>query len=305
MVKTPVIKVGFCVAYDWEFLKKSLPRVYDDAESICLSIDKKQLSWSGVPYEFDTDAFFSWIKEIDRQGKITVYEDDFFMPELSSIQNDNRQRTLMAQFMGEGGWHIQIDSDEYFLDFKGFAAYLKKINPNPIGLEKPINICCQSLSLFKKTARGYLVIDNTDFYNEVVPIATNKPEYLGARRNSHFNHLSPFFFIHETWARDDKQLLQKLDSWGHDNDFVNKESYIEFWRCVNEYTYQFISDFHPIQREVWNKLKYFETTDINTLCLAIGKSDLVKLDRINIWFRNSRNYNRAIFWMERIKKRLA
>ena len=53
----PKIKVGFCVAYDWELLKNSIPRVYNAADTICLSIDKNRTSWSGKKYDFDESAF--------------------------------------------------------------------------------------------------------------------------------------------------------------------------------------------------------------------------------------------------------
>lgn len=74
----PKIKVGFCVAYDWVLLKDSIPRVYDNADEICLSIDKYRTSWSGAKkYEFDENAFRSFINQIDTGHKIRVYEDFF------------------------------------------------------------------------------------------------------------------------------------------------------------------------------------------------------------------------------------
>src|SRR5690349_10266607 len=111
-----MIKVGFCVSYDWVLLKRSLPRVYGQADKICLSIDKNRRSWTGTPYVFDEDAFRSWISSVDVQNKIDVYEDDFALSNLSAMENDTRQRNLMAKRLGKGGWHIQVDSDEYFLD---------------------------------------------------------------------------------------------------------------------------------------------------------------------------------------------
>src|SRR5688500_11089456 len=118
-----IIKVGFCVSYDWEFLKKSVPRVYESADSICFSLDKRRVSWSGKKFDFDDEAFYSWVKEIDKDKKIIIYEDDFYNAHLTSLQNDSLQRTLMSKRMGEGGWHVQVDSDEYFFDFKRFCDY--------------------------------------------------------------------------------------------------------------------------------------------------------------------------------------
>src|SRR5689334_5152113 len=114
MEKT-LIKVGFCVAYDWDMLKKSVPIIYPFADVICLSIDINRRSWNGQPYLFDEQAFRAWLTKIDVDNKIDLYEDDFALLNLSAMENDNRQRNLMAKRMKKGGWHIQIDSDEYFL----------------------------------------------------------------------------------------------------------------------------------------------------------------------------------------------
>src|SRR5258708_4386503 len=218
-----VIKVGFCVAYDWHLLKKSLPLIYDRADKICVSIDKNRTSWSGLRYTIDEQEFHTFLAQIDKHRKIDLYEDVFYIPELTPIENDNRQRKLMSDRMRSGGWHIQIDSDEYFLDFEGFINYLRKINPSPSGSEKPLNVCCHWISIFKKLPSGYIVVDNSEGVWETMPFATNRPEYLNARRNSHFNISSPFFVLHETWARTLDELKRKLNSWGHNNDFLSKE----------------------------------------------------------------------------------
>jgi hypothetical protein len=297
------IKVGFCVSYDWELLKKSLPLVYNEADLICLSIDKNRKSWSGLSYEIDESAFSNFVRQLDVDKKIEVYEDDFSIRNLSSIENDNRQRTLMAEKMGKGGWHIQVDSDEYFLNFKQFVDYLLAFTPTPSKSKKAVNICCSSISLIKKTSSGYLVVDNTTAEQETMPFATNYPEYLSARRNSHFNHISPFFVIHETWARDEKQLRRKLDSWGHDNDFVNKESYFNLWQVLDEYNFQFIRSFHPLKPSVWHKLFFIRANDIDELIKKIPGTHLTKVDKIKWAMKNSRNVQRLVALINSSKKR--
>ena len=64
------IKVGFCVAYDWELLRHSLPLVYADADIICLSIDKKRRSWAGASYQWNSESFQNFIQSIDTKKKI-------------------------------------------------------------------------------------------------------------------------------------------------------------------------------------------------------------------------------------------
>ena len=122
-----MIKVGFLVSYDFKYLYQSIPLVYNDADLIVLAVDKERLTWSGNPLVIDPD-FFEWVQKFDVLKKIVIYEDSFFVPENSPAQNDTRERNLLAKAMGEGGWHIQIDSDEYFNDFKSFTDFLKERN---------------------------------------------------------------------------------------------------------------------------------------------------------------------------------
>ena len=61
-----------------------------------------------------------------------------------------------------------------------------------------------------------------------MPIATNVPIYEYGRKNGHFNHQSPFFMVHDTWARSEEEILQKIQNWGHKTDF-DVMKYFEFW----------------------------------------------------------------------------
>jgi len=106
-----LIKVGFLVSYDYNYLRTSLPLVYAEADSVSLAIDKQRRTWNGGSFTID-DAFFEWLKSMDTKKKIRIYEDDFFDPNLSAIENDSRERNMLAKFMGEGGWHVQVDADE-------------------------------------------------------------------------------------------------------------------------------------------------------------------------------------------------
>ena len=51
-----MIKTGFCVSYDWELLKTSLPRVYEASDIICLAVDKNRMTWGMKPFDFDEEA---------------------------------------------------------------------------------------------------------------------------------------------------------------------------------------------------------------------------------------------------------
>ena len=133
-----------------------------------------------------------------------------------------------------------------------------------------------------------------------MPFATTKPEYSNARRNSHFNHISPFFVLHETWSRSIDDLRQKLDSWGHEKDFESKSAYLEFWASMNEENFNLALDFHPLRKGVWHKLRFFETAGIGELQTLLTQSDFLTTNRFRYMLRNSRNYQRAVQWSNKL-----
>lgn len=109
------IKVGYLVSYDYQLMEYSLPTVYQCSDQIYLAIDKNRKTWRGNTYELP-NTFFEWIKGVDKENKIHIYEDSFYFSNISPMELETRERNLLANFMGSGGWHIQIDVDEYFLD---------------------------------------------------------------------------------------------------------------------------------------------------------------------------------------------
>jgi hypothetical protein len=260
------IKVGMLAAYDWNLLKSSIPRIYNEADLIVIALDKERRSWAGNKFNIP-DHFFQWIKSIDEEHKIEIYEDNFFVSRLSPMENDTRERNLLARFLGDGGWHIQIDSDEYFLDFGAFVKKLKNLDT-----EGPITICCRWLPLIKKINDGYLLVDFKDKNYETFPVATNCPVYVSARRNEAPAIFFDDLVVHETWARSDDELKTKLNNWGHRDD-LNVESYYNLWFALDEHNCRYISDFHPLEPQLWPSLKFVRGQDIDC-CLANIMEDL-------------------------------
>ncbi|MDI9320102.1 MAG: hypothetical protein QM530_06445 [Phycisphaerales bacterium] len=244
------IKLSFCVAYDWYFLQYSLPLVYKDADQICLSIDKERISWAGNRFEFDESGFRNLIKEIDTENKIRIYEDDFHLPQLSPMQNEIRQRKMMAAFLGvNNGWHLQLDSDEYFLNFPGFVQYLKKLKPR-----RPINVCCPWITLYKRIDEGFLMVNPTMFSKiEFIPIATNTPDYEHGRRNGYFNHYTNFAILHQSWARSSDEVWLKLNNWGHRYD-SDIDAHFKMWREATGENYQLYKNFNQVKPSNWPSL---------------------------------------------------
>lgn len=284
MKETPPIKVGFLVSYDWQLLRHALPLVYKGADVIYLAIDRQRLTWAGNPFDFDEPAFMQMVQVIDVDNKIHIYEDDFYVPTLTPMECEVRERNLLAKAMGEGGWHVQLDADEYFLDFNGFCEFLRKQSV----LQKEVNYCVVLLNLFKKLPEGYLYIISGRL--DTIQVATNKPHYQYGRKNDYFNKIAPFFILHDTWARTDVEVWQKITNWGHKNDF-DATAYFNFWKSLSKENYQTIRDFHPIEPALWHRLEFMEATTVEELTKKFAATPF-PLSPWQIALKNNRNIAR-------------
>ena len=269
-----MIKVGFLVSYDYAYLYRSLPMVYDNADAITLAIDADNLTWSGNPIVID-DSFYKWISKTDVNNKITIYKDKFYVPENTPTENDTRERQLLGKAMGEGGWHIQIDSDEYFVDFKGFANYLKSIShylKNPE--KKPVEVYVQWITLFRKVEGGFLYINGG---LDPIEVATNLPDYKYMRANLHSKKIiTKFILLHQSWARDEEEIYTKIKNWSHNNDIDSAESF-NFWKSINLDNYKTIRNFHGQDPRKWESLGFVAKDDILNLTINISDADIRKL----------------------------
>ena len=286
-----IIKVGFCVAYDWRLLRNSLPPVYPHADLICLSIDEERKSWGGVEYPFDEDEFKVFLEEVDTERKIKVLEGNFSSTDLTTRENCNLQRNEMAKAMGSGGWHVQVDSDEYFLDFKGFASYLRALESNPDGSKKSINVLVNLIPIYKRIDDSYFLVDFGNRLPEAAPFATNKPEYIRARNSGHFNHLSPFYALHETWSRDQEELEYKIANWGHASeelaDRAQRKQELEQWVSVTEENYAEFKNIHPAKPHAWPSLKLVKAKSVSELVSKCSSASL-PIGKLGLWLRNQR-----------------
>jgi len=276
------IKVGICLAYDWEYLYNSLPLIYPYSDKICLSLDKDRISWGGSKYDFNDKAFYQFVHDFDKGNKIIIYEDDFHLPAIKPMENEVRQRNKIAEKLGAGGWHIQLDTDEYFVDFKGFTEYLRNFKS-----ERKVNIVCPWYTMFKETDNGFLYVGFDELEKvEFIPIATRVPNYEYGRSNGYFNIKTNFYILHQSWARSESQILEKINNWGHKGDF-DAQKYFERWKTLNESNYKEFVDFHPAIPEVWRKLDYREGKEIISLVKSIKNNPPYELSQKTLDKQNS------------------
>lgn len=291
-----MIKVGICVAYDWYLLEYSLPIIYEHADKICLSIDRDRISWSGNKFTFDETAFSEFIARTDKDKKIQLHEEDFHIVALTPMQNEVRQRNRLAAFMGDGGWHIQLDCDEYFVEFPRFVKYLKSL-PEKNG---DYNVCCLWVTLFKKVEGGFLYITPSSAAQfEYIQIATQRPLYENGRRNGNFNLYTNFLIIHQSWARSEDEISQKILNWGHANDF-DLNQFDVLWKNLDHLNYKQLENFHPISPQIWGALNFHPATGIDELMKSFKNSDFPSLARWQLIRRNSRFMAKLEFLWKKI-----
>jgi len=283
------IHVGFLFSYDYEKLKISIPLVYNDADAIFLAVDEKFRTWSGEIFEVD-DQFFEWIKTFDTQNKITIYRDNFYMPELSAIENDNRERHMLSLKMGIGNWLIQVDSDEYFLDFKKFVKDLRKYDNFLDNPEKNrIQIAAFLINMFKYTDDGLLYVDKVTRGL----MATNYPDYKVARNTRQRIIYTPNVLWHETLSRTSEEIEYKFKNWGH-NDEVNVDAFMQKWKLVNKSNYKEMRGFFYIEPEKWNRLEFVSGNTINEIIKNFNGEKLVP-SSFYIWKKSFGQWFKHLF----------
>lgn len=253
------IQVGFLVSYDYELLKNAIPPIYNDSDAIYLAIDKDRLTWNGSSFHID-DSFFSWIKEFDSQNKIEIYQDIFYIPELSTMECEVRQRKMLANKMGSGNWIIQLDADEYFINFKKFISDIKKydryLNPSN---RKQIQISAYLINIYKFVGDGFLFVDEPTR----CLTATNFPDYKIGRNTRKRIIYTNNIILHETLSRSEKELEIKFKNWGHKNELNNL--FLEKWKSATKENYKEIKNVFYIEPEKWKSLSYVAGKDISEI----------------------------------------
>jgi len=154
---------------------------------------------------------------------------------------------MLSKAMGPSDWYIQIDSDEYFENFEVFVKKLQNLSTSV-----PTTVNCRVVTLFKKLASGYLLIDES---YEMLSFATNNPVYDIARTNNTGNKIIdlPDLVLHQSWARNPDEIKLKLRNWSHKDDF-NTDSFINLWDAIDEFNYSYLRNFHPLHPVTWPKL---------------------------------------------------
>ena len=283
------IHVGFLLSYDYELLKIALPPVYKCSDRIFIAIDQDNLTWSGNKFKVD-ESFFEWLKEFDKENKIELYFDKFYVPNLTTTQMDTRERKMLSDKMGIGNWLIQIDSDEYFVDFEGFVKQIKKYDHYLDNPEKhKIQIAAFWVIIYKYTENGMVYVDKP--MKSI--FATNYPNYKAFRRTNERVIYLNSLVLHESVSRTEEELRFKLKNWSH-NTHVNN-SFLDKWLKVNETNYKDYNDFYYIEPNRWKTLDYFPTKKIEEINELSKKSKKLNISKTYLFFKNFGQWFKFLF----------
>jgi len=283
------IHVGFLLSYDYEKLKLSIPSVYRSADRIFIAEDINKNTWTGNKFSVDED-FYKWLEKFDVDNKIEIYRDNFYITHLSGIQNDTRERHLLSQKMGIGNWLIQVDSDEYFLDFDSFVTQLRKYDSyldNP--KKTPIQISGFHVDIYKYLDDGLLYVKDTC----KVLVATNYPNYKLARQSRERVIYVNSLIFHESLARTENELELKLKNWGHshevNNEFMNK------WKRANKDNYNEIKNVFYLNPKQWGSIGYIKTKNIEGLKNHLNEIEIRKITSFFIFSKNFGQWFKHLF----------
>lgn len=282
------IQVGFLISYDFILLKNALPQVYDYSDSIFLAIDKHRKTWNGADFTID-NSFFDWIKEIDVANKIEIYEDQFYIENLTTMECEVRERKMLSEKMGIGNWLIQLDADEYFLNFKEFTKFLKKNNKyiKP-SYKKEIQISAYLVNIYKFVEDGFLYV------NEPTRCltATNKPNYKVGRNTRKRIIYTNNLILHETLSRSEEELEMKLKNWGHKNE-LNSQFLVK-WKSASKENYMDLKDVFYIEPEKWKSLNYVLGKNINEVSKNFSSKSFLP-SPFYIWKKNFGQWFKFLF----------
>lgn len=274
------IHVGFLFSYDYDKLKLSIPPVYKDADRIFLAIDENYLTWSGNKFEVDP-SFFNWLNEIDTDNKIEIYRDNFYVPALTGIQMDTRERHMLSLKMGIGNWLVQVDSDEYFIDFPGFVRQLREHDSFLDNPEKtPVQISGFHIDIYKYVEEGILYVKNTC----KVLLATNYPNYKQARQTRERIIYVDTFTFHESLSRSEADLEYKINNWSHreeiNPDFLNK------WKSAGKDNYQDIKNVFYLNPTQWKELGFVPVKNMNEIQQHFAKTKEMEISKFFLLKKN-------------------
>lgn len=280
MLKLTSIRVGYIVSYDYEYLLTSIKLIYSYVDKIVLAMDANRQTWSGNKFEIPT-SFFDLIKAYDKKNIIEFYFEDFYVPTLTPMECETRERNLLLKRLGKSGWKIQLDVDEYIYDFKSVKKFLNRnwfFNVFP--KLTPMQFRGKLVTLYKEIQGGFLFIDNKERFSFITNCNQNSTARITFGVSSHYTNIN---VIHQSWARKENEIQTKIKNWGHRDDF-DTTKYYNFWNSLSSENYNEYINIHPMSPKLWDKLYFLESNNIDDFVNKYSELNKQKIIQINFLF---------------------
>lgn len=207
------------------------------------------------------------------------------------MENEVLERHKLALKMGAGNWLIQIDCDEYFLDFGKFVEDLRKHDRFLISPEKtPVQIAAFLINLYKYVDDGVLYVERP--LRQMM--ATNYPAYKVGRNTRERIIYTANLLVHECVSRSEEEVTTKFKNWEHSHQ-VNLEDYIAKWNSVNKDNFQDMENLFYLESAKWKRLDFVSGNSIRDIKENL---DLAKLEPSEL-FLKKKNFGQ---WLKSVWK---
>lgn len=287
----PKIGVVMVVQNDAETVEKAFRSFYDYAEAIVVSTDPAR-GWTGKA--ITADNTIDIIKSLDVDNKVTVIQDNFCVFD-EPMENETFQRQMSADRLSDIvkdlDWICQIDADEEFLDFEQVLDFLDNVPFHCRGVRWSMahifNVLDDGRVLvvtdndgvpymhkfyFANRPRTYLVHARTP---SIQPFGLNRQTLrlneILVRSNKFTKFIQDFdgsknpsgLCLHYTFAKSEKRVWEKLQTWGHSREFDIK-AFFELWKR-SKTDWENVRNFHFQVPEHWQRLHPFTIDELKSL----------------------------------------
>lgn len=286
-MKKKVIGVAMVAQNDAETIETSIKSFYDEVDFIAISIDVKH-GWSGK--RITEDNTIDVIKTLDLDNKIDIIQSNFYRFD-DPMKNETAQRQLTSDWLSNKyrdlEWICQIDADEIFPNFKSVVDFINSVPSYCRGIQWHM---AQIFNLLED-GRVLVVVNNdgvpvlSSFYlahrpfqklvvarlPAIVPFNLNRQTLRINEILLRTNSITKFIrkstpritgpaCLHYTFAKSERRIREKLDTWGHAYDFET-DQFFQLWKNSKS-NWINLKNFHPLDGPVWPALKPFSLDEL-------------------------------------------
>lgn len=252
------------ISYDANYLPNSIRSYYDYVDEIVLGLDKDRISWSGNKFSFNEDELWKQLKAIDYDNKISIIEENFHRSSVP-IENDTHERNYLKSKC-EYDWVFSFDADEVLANAREFFVDFCPLVQD----YKDVELMFTWFLMYKKVENGYLVIADESrehvFKKDIQGFTAHRDlnTFTYCRwTNSQNKILSPLGIIHYSFCRNDDELSDKINNFGHSIE-SKRDPFYSTQRTVTLDNYYAMKDFktHGSGAQ-WPTLKFVPHEQLN------------------------------------------